>query len=109
MKQLHTMIDGLHIPLVAMINQSDYIDVAVLAADIKEDFTIPAKAKKVIFSSNGDFYCQIGSSASAAIAAVDVIDGSGSELNPVARRVVPTETISLIATAACIITMAFYE
>jgi hypothetical protein len=109
MKRLRVVVDGLHIPLIPMIDQSNYIDVAVLAADAKEDFAVPAKAKKVIFSANGDFYCQIGASASAAVPTVDVTDGSGSELNPVAREVVPAETISLIAPAACIITMAFYK
>ncbi len=109
MKQLHIMTGGSHISLIPMINQSDYIDVAVLAADTKEDFTVPANATKVLFSANGDFYCQIGSSASAAIAAADVTDGSGSELNPVAREVLPAETISLIAPAACMVTMAFYR
>ena len=109
MRQLRVMTDGAHNPLASMINQSDYIDEAILGVATKEDFTVPAGANKVILSATGDFYCQIGPSADAAINAADIVDGSGSELNPIAREVVPGDTISLISAAVCRISMAFYR
>ena len=109
MKNLRILRDGGCEPALPLIEQSDYIDTAVLAAGVKEDFTVPTDAGKVIFASTGDFYCRIGSAAVAAVPTVDITDGSASELNPTARRVVAGETISLIASAICKITMAFYR
>ena len=109
MKQLRMLNDGFHESTISLINQSDYIDFAILAADTKEDFTVPALAKAVLFSAIGDFYCLIGPSASASVPAADITDGSAPELNPVAREVVAGETISLIASAGCRIMMAFYR
>lgn len=109
MKELRIQKDGQYVPALPLINQSDYIDMAVLAATTKEDFTVPAKATKVIFASTGNFYCEIGSAASASIPAGDVTDGSAPEINPTARVVVAGETISLIAPAACRVMMAFYK
>ena len=109
MKQLQALKDGFHEVMVPLINPSDYIDMAVLAASVKEDFTVPTDAKMVLFSATGDFYCDIGSAASASIPAADVTDGSAPEINPVARGVVAGETISLIAPTSCRVMMAFYR
>ena len=109
MKYLRVLRDGGHESVMPLIDQSDYIDTAVLASGVKEYFTVPTDAQKVLFSSTANVYCKIGTAAVAAIHAADVIDGSASELNPVARGVVVGETISLISPVACKIMMAFYR
>lgn len=109
MKYLRVLRDGEHESVLPLINQADHINAAVLAAGVKEDFTVPADAGKVLFSSTENFYCRIGAVAVAAVPAADITDGSSSELNPIARGVVVGETISLISVVDCKITMAFYR
>lgn len=106
MKQLRALKDGFHEVMVPLINQSDHIDAAVLAIDVAEGFTVPAGAKKVLFSATSNFYCSIGGTA--AVPAADITDGSASELNPSAREVQAGDTISLISPSQCIVIMAFY-
>jgi len=89
------------------INQSDTINNRVLAAGVAESDTVPAGATMVLFSATGNFYCKINDTA--AIPGADVTDGSGSELNPSGRIVAAADTISLIAPADCIVTLAYYS
>lgn len=87
---------------------SDHIDVRVLAAGTPEAHTIPAGARYVVFAANADFVARFG--AAAAWPSADVTDGTGSHLNPNARRIPDgVTTIGLAANAACIVTMAFYN
>jgi hypothetical protein len=86
---------------------SDTINAKVLAANVAETDTVPADAKCVLFSATGNFYCKINDTA--AIPGADVTDGSGSELNPSGRIVAAADTISLIAPADCIVTLAYYS
>ena len=86
---------------------SDYNDVRVLAASIAESHTVPANAKTVIFKATGDFY--VNAFGTAAIAAADVINGTGSELNPQRRSLAGVTAISIIAPAITTVTMSFYE
>lgn len=94
------------------IRQSNYIDARVLAAGIAESHTVPTGAVYVIFSA----FTSTGAQASfwadfngtAAIPSADITDGSGCEANPAVRYVKGVTTISLIAPAACIVTMSFY-
>lgn len=100
------------------IRQSDWIDARVLSpAGAAESFQAPALAKFVLFSANGDFYCQItpvsnGSAVAATVPAGDVTDGTASELNP-AIRMLPSalDYISLISPTggATIVTMNFFR
>lgn len=89
---------------------SDYIDVRVLAAATAERHTIPSGAKYVVFSADGPFYAKFGDSGvTAAIAAADVTDGTGSTVNPEAREIPSGVThISLIAVAATVVSLSFY-
>ena len=107
MRKLNIEMDGYHSSPTQAIVQSNYIDVAFLAADTVESFTVPAKAKIVLFSSNANFY--LNTRAAAVIPIGDITDGSGPEYNPIARQVSPGDTLSLIAPAACIIMLAFYS
>lgn len=83
-----------------------YIDARVLAANTAESHTVPTGAKFVLFGSDGDFYAR--PNATAAVPSADVTDGSGSEINPVAWDLTGVTTISLIAAAARVVTLAFY-
>lgn len=88
----------------------DYIDVRVLAAATAERHTIPTGAKYVVFSADATFYARFGDvTVTAAVAAADVTDGTGSMVNPEAREIPSGVThISLIASAATVVTMSFY-
>lgn len=86
--------------------KSSHVDARVLAAGVAEVHQIPANAKYVLFSSNADFYANIG--AAAAVPAADVTDGTASELNPTMRALGTATSIGLIAPTACVITMSFF-
>ena len=107
MRKLNIEMDGYHLSPTQAIVQSDYIDVAFLAADTAESFTVPAKAKIVLFSSTTNFY--LNTRAVAVVPTGDISDGSGPEYNPIARQVSSGDTLSLIASTACIIMLAFYS
>lgn len=85
-----------------------YVDARVLAANVSETHTIPTGAGFVLFSSTCNFYAKPG--ASAAVPAADVTDGTAAELNPAGWVITGSMTqITLIAGAACVVTMAFYN
>lgn len=107
MRSLSIQMDSYHLSPTQAIVQSDYINAAFLAADTAEAFTVPAKAKIVLFSSTANFY--LNTRAVAVIPAGDITDGSGPEYNPIARRVSSGDSLSLIASTACIIMLAFYS
>lgn len=88
------------------IRPSDYVDTKVLAATVAKVITVPAAAYKVLFSCTGNFYAR--HNAAAAIAAVDVSNGSASVLNPSGWVVAPTDTIGVIAPADCVLTLEFF-
>lgn len=89
------------------IPQSDTINAKVLAAGVAEVETVPAEAKCVLFSSEGNFYAK--HNAAASVPAGDVIDGTASELNPSGYIVAAADTIGLIASTDCVITLAYYK
>lgn len=107
MRKLNIEMDGYHLSPTQAIVQSDYINVAFLAAGAAESFTVPAKAKIVLFSSTSNFY--LNTRAAAVIPTGDITDGSGPEYNPIVRQVSPGDALSLIASEACIIMLAFYN
>lgn len=85
---------------------SGYVDTRVLGVATNEDITVPAGAHFAILSGTIDFYAKRGGSA--AIAAGDVTDGSGSVLNPYIIAVEPGDVIGLISAAACIVTISYF-
>lgn len=85
-----------------------YTDRRVLAANVNEDHTLPTGARWVVFSSNcSEWYAKRGGTA--AIAAGDVTDGTGSTMNPAGFDVNGVTTIGMIAPAACTITLDVYK
>lgn len=107
MRRLKIELDGYHSTAVPAIRASDYINARVLAAGVEESETVPTGARIVLFSSTSNFYLKVG--ATAAVPSTDVTNGSGSELNPIARLVAAAEVLHLIAPTACIVTMAYYK
>lgn len=85
-----------------------YINQRVLAADTAETETPPSGAKSVLINATADVWVRWDGSA-AAIAAVDVTDGSGVELNPLFRALEGVTTISVIAGATATVTLAYYS
>lgn len=83
-----------------------YVDVRVLLPNVAETVNIPAGAQFIVFSSAENFYVRVGGAAS--VPASDVIDGTGSELNPVARAVKGVDTFSIVAPYHAIVTLSFY-
>ena len=84
----------------------DSVNGVVLAADTAESITVPADAKFGIFSATADFYA---SYTGTAVVITDTTDGTGHELNPVARSLGAGDTISVISGEACNITVSFYK
>ena len=95
----------------------DYIEDVVLAADTLVRIPLPAGARFVTFAFDGDMRAKLGTSTTTlSLPASTTGDGSGSELNPAARRVPakladgttgPTH-LCLRAPAACKGSLAFY-
>jgi len=85
---------------------SDHINVQVLASGVAETITTPSGANFVLFSSTSNFYCR--ANGTAVVPTGDITNGSGSELNPVARSLRNVSSISLISPGTCTVTMAFY-
>ena len=86
-----------------------YVDAMVLGAASAETYTIPAGARYIIFSAQqgSDFYIRCDGSA-AEVPSTEVADGTGAFLNPAQIDCSNISTISFIAPAAIIITMAIY-
>lgn len=85
---------------------SKYVNAYVLS-DTAKTITIPTGAKFVMFSCVSDFY--INFAGTAVIPVSDVTDGSASELNPTVRGVDGYTSFSAIASASCVLTVAYYK
>ena len=86
--------------------QSDTINALSLAAGVAESSTVPAGAGKVLFGATGNYNVKVNGTATVP---GDTTDGSASELNPMGYKVNPGDVISIIASAACIVTLAYYR
>lgn len=96
---------------------SDYVEDVVLAADTLLRVPLPAGAQFVLFSLDNDVRAKLGTvAASFSLPIATSTDGSGSELNPAARRIpatladgttVPTHLL-LRAPSACKGSLSFY-
>ena len=84
----------------------DTVNGRVLAADTAEIITVPEGAKYALFNATADFYCNYSTTATVI---TDIVNGSGSELNPTLRSVDEDTTISVISESVCNITVCFYS
>ena len=96
-----------HGQITAAILASGYLDNFVLASDTAETVTRPTGANIVVFSADVDFWVN-WHGATAAVPSVDQTDGAAEELNPVARSVGHLTTFSIVAAAACKLSLAWY-
>lgn len=96
-----------------------WVDAEVLAASTNVNHAVPAGANWVVFSSTGAFYAKPNSAA--AVPGAAIIDGSASELSPVAWQLrnlgfdgakaagTAITSIGLISAGTPTITMSFYK
>lgn len=89
------------------VNSTTHIDNYVLAGNVAQSVTKPTNGNYVIFSADGDFYAAYDRTASTG--STGITDGTGSELNPVARDVRSVTTISINSTAARKISAMWYK
>ena len=85
---------------------SSYINNYALVANTPVSITPPGNSELALFKGTANFYVRVAGAA--AVPAANVTDGTGAELNPDLRYIAGA-TISLVAPANCIVTIAFYE
>ena len=79
----------------------------VLVANTNKAVTVPSDALYAVFASTADIWVRVGNVA--AVPSGDVTDGTGSELNPIVRRVEPGATIGVISEYAAKVSIVFYK
>lgn len=85
-----------------------HINNYVLTAEVAKAVSIPSGARYAMFVSTADLWVLIGAG-TAAIPSVDVVDGSGSELNPICRWIESETVMSIISPAAAKVSITYYE
>lgn len=97
--------------------QSDFIQGFNLnVANTAENIPIPqdannVQAQYVLFSATADFAAKFGvDNTVAAAMPSDIVNGSGSMLNPTFRKILPTQLFlsCVSATAGCLVSLEFY-
>ena len=78
-----------------------------LAASTAESITVPTGARFALFSCSGDFYANYTTTATVPGDTV-IADATASELNPAMRFISGITTISIIAPAACVVTLSIW-
>jgi hypothetical protein len=68
---------------------------------------VPTGARVALFNSTGNFY--VNWLASASVPSTSITDGSGPELNPIARDISGYGSFSLVAPSDCIVTIAYFS
>jgi len=85
---------------------SDTIYNVVLSAGVAQNITIPTGAEYVIIASTTNVWVNCDGSAS--VPSATATSGANSELNPGGRIIKGKETISLISSSSCLVSLAFY-
>ena len=70
--------------------------------------TVPSEATIALFSATGDFYVR-WDGGTAVVPSSAVEDGTGSEVNPIARAVKPGQTFSIVSETAIVVSICFYS
>ena len=87
------------------VDQSDTIDSMALVAATEQTRTVPSGAKLVVFEGSDNFFYKNG--ATAAVPG-DITNGAASEQNPRQRSVAAGDVLHFIASADCVVTLAYY-
>jgi hypothetical protein len=101
--QTHDDVMGNHTDIIPV---SDYVLVLMLSPAAAKTVVVPPNARIVLFSATGSFW--LSGSDAPALPAGDILDGTAPELNPGGRTVRPGQTLGLVASAACTVTLSFY-
>ncbi len=86
----------------------------VLIKDVEQHITLPSEAKSVFITKNdqlgGDIYSKLGdSTVRAAVPLVNILDGTGCEINAFSYIIRPgNTTISLLSPKATVVCLSFY-
>lgn len=105
MQKLYQQKDSM-LNTVFCIPPSDTIYNVVLAAGVAQNITVPTGAEYVIISSTGNLWVNCDGPAS--VPSSTATTGANPELNPGGRIIQGKTTISLISSASCLVSLAFY-
>jgi len=105
---LHILPDGSFAPV---IRPTTYTVTKTLAADTAEYITVPTGAKYAIFGSSTSFMARYNATAAGTDAAAfgDATPNNAHEVNPTTRYLYGVGEISVIAKAACELSVTFYS
>lgn len=84
-----------------------YVNAYVLVANTAQTVTVPTDARVALFSCTRDFY--INWQTTAAVPSSNITNGTGPELNPVARDISDYTSFSVISSEDCILTIAYMK
>ena len=87
---------------------STYVDNFVLSANTAQQFTIPVGYSAMSITADADIWSKVGDNPTAAIPGSNVIDGSGSILNPATRNLKGEAKVSLISAVDCKGSIEYY-
>lgn len=90
-----------------VINPSDHVQSLTLAAGVAKQVTVPANARMVLVNATAPIWVRFGGPAT--LPTEDILDGSAPELNPAGRTVKEGETIGLVASTACGVSLSYYS
>jgi hypothetical protein len=84
-----------------------YVNNYVLSVGVNTQIIVPEGINYVVFNASNDIWVNIN--ATAIVPTANVTDGTGSELNPVCRRVNPGDVINIISEYTAKVCVVFYE
>jgi hypothetical protein len=104
-------IDGLGQPLFQAAQQSDTINDYVMASQTAQYATVPTGANfvKIGRTAGADVLVLLGATSGMTWPASSITNGSGYEANPIFLSLMGATSIGIIASAACIISLAYYS
>lgn len=85
---------------------SDYVNVYSITAGGTATVTVPTGATIASFSATGNFFVNFNGTTASGAAKTD---GTGDELNPTTRLIKPLTSFTMYATAATVVSVAFYN
>lgn len=88
---------------------SKWVDHVVLVAGVAQTYTVPSWGKFVRIVGAGANVLANFSGGAAAIPVANVVDGTGSAVNPGTRQVTGGSTISLIAPIGCVVSVEVWR
>lgn len=86
--------------------KSNYVNLLDLAANVAESDTPPENAKYVIFSSEGNYWVQIGGTA--VVPTGDISDGSAPLFNPSVLLIENETSISVISESGAKVVLEYF-